>query len=141
MGISIRITDEHFGKSKLSIFELEYPSEDVTIREIITRRVEEEVSRVTQMQRNPDIIKTEHRMFLAGLTKLSPELLLNQDSIAKRRTPIDVAAAVNTAHKAFEAGNYFVLFDDIQYENLDEKIKLTSNSEVIFLRLTPLQGG
>ena len=141
MGINIRITDEHFGKSKLSIFEIEYPSEDVTIREIITRRVEEEVARVSHTLQNPNHIKVEHRMFLAGLTKLSPEVLLNQDSITKPRKPIDVVSAVENAYKAFNAGKYFVLVNDLQYEKLDDKVKLTQNSEVIFLRLTPLQGG
>jgi len=141
MGINILITDEHFGKSKLSIFELEYPSEKVTIREIITRRVEEEVVRVTHMQQNPKHIKAEHRMFLAGLTKLSPEVLLNPVSETKRVKSINAAEAVRTALKAFAAGKYFVLFNDRQYENLDEEITLTPNSEVTFLRLTPLQGG
>lgn len=141
MSITIRIIDEHFGKSKLPIFELEYPSEDVTIRELVTRRVEEEVSRVTHMKRNPDHIKAEHRMFLAGLTEMSPEVLLNKDSVLKRRKPIDVIEAVKTAHRAFEAGKYFVLFNNVQCENLDDEVKLTPNSEVVFLRLTPLQGG
>lgn len=141
MGINIRITDEHFGKSKLSIFEIEYPSEDVTIREIITRRVEEEVARVTHAQQNTNHIKAEHRMFLAGLTKLSPEVLLNQVSMTKQRKLIDVASAVKTAFEAFNAGKYFVLVNDFQYENLNDKVKLTPNTEVIFLRLTPLQGG
>lgn len=141
MGINILITDEHFGKSKLSIFELEYPSENVTIREIIIRRVEEEVARIIHMRQSPQHIKAEHRMFLAGLTKLSPEVLLNPVSEAKRVKSINVAEAVETALRAFKAGNYFVLFNDRQHENLDEEITLTPNSEVTFLRLTPLQGG
>lgn len=141
MGINVRIVDEHFGKSKLSIFNLQYPSETATIREIITRRVEEEVARVTHMKQNPQHIKVEHRMFLAGLTKLSPEVLLNKDSVAKRGKSIDVPQAVKTALRAFETRKYFVLFNDVQYEKLDQEITLTPDSEVTFLRLTPLQGG
>lgn len=141
MGVMVHVVDEHFGKSKLSIFDLQYPSEITTIREIITRRVEEEVAHVSHMKENPQHIKAEHRMFLAGLTKQSPEVLLNQNSAKKRRKPIDVFSAVNTALKAFNNKKYFVLFNDVQYENLDDEITLTPNSEVIFLRLTPLQGG
>ncbi|NNC37918.1 MAG: hypothetical protein EX271_09035 [Acidimicrobiales bacterium] len=141
MGVSVRIVDEHFGKSKLSIFDLQYPSDTVTMRELITRRVEEEVAQVNHMKRNPDRIKAEHRMFLAGLTRRSPEVLLNPDAGGKKGKPVDAAAAVKTALKAFDAGSFFVLFNDKQYENLDDQIVLTPNSEVVFLRLTPLIGG
>lgn len=139
MGINVRITDEIFGKSKLSIFELSYPSEKVTIREIITRRVEEEVARVNYKKQDPDRIKAEHRMFLAGLTKISPEVLLNAD--IKRKKPVNSVSAVKTALQAFEAGRFFVFFNDNQYETLEAKVTLTPNSEIIFLRLTPLMGG
>lgn len=141
LGVSVRIIDEHFGKSKLSIFDLQYPTDTVAIRELIERRVEEEVAHVNNMKSNPDRIKAEHRMFLAGLTKRSPEVLLNKQVGVKNRKPIDAAQAVKTALKAFEAGRYFILFNDTQYEDLDEKVVLTPDSEVVFLRLTPLIGG
>ena len=139
MGVSVRIVDEHFGKSKLSIFDLQVPTETVSMREIITRRVEEEVAHVNHMKNNPERIKAEHRMFLAGLTKRSPEVLLNKSKRPEKS--IDAAVAVTTALAAFEAGNFFVLFNDKQYEKLDDEVRLTPNSEVVFLRLTPLIGG
>lgn len=141
MGVSVRIVDEHFGKSKLSIFDLQYPSETVTMRDLIARRVEEEVAQVNQMKRDPDRIKAEHRMFLAGLTRRSPEVLLNAKSKKNPGEPINPHVAVETALKAFKAGQYFVLLNDKQYEDLDEVVRLTPNSEVVFLRLSALIGG
>lgn len=141
MGINIRITDEVFGKTKLSIFELNYPSEMVTIREVITRRVEEEVARVNHRKKDPVRIKAEHRMFLAGLTKTSPEILLNPKPKDRRGKPIHAPTAIRTALEAFRLGRYFILYNDKQYENLDDQITLTPDSEVVFLQLTPLIGG
>lgn len=141
MGFQIRILDEQFGKTKLSIFDLQHPSETLTVRELITRRVEEEVARVNFQANDPDRIKSEHRMFLAGLTGRSPEALLNGDSQRTRRKPIDPVPAVATALKAFIAGRYYILFNDQQVEHLDDFVKLTPDSEAVFLRLTPLVGG
>lgn len=46
MGISIRIIDEQFGKTKTPIFDLIYTQETITAREFITRRVEEEIAQL-----------------------------------------------------------------------------------------------
>ena len=139
MGVNVRITDELFGKSKLSIFELTYPSERLTIREIITRRVEEEILRVNYKNQIPERIKAEHRMFLAELTQTSPEVLLNADT--KKKKLVNPVTAVSTALESFKAGGFFLLLNEKQYDSLDDKVILTPNSEVIFLRLTPLLGG
>jgi len=142
MGISVRIIDEQFGKAKTPIFDILYPQDSLTVRDFITRRVEEEVAHVNSMKRDPDRIEAEHRMFLAGLTKMSPEVLLN-GSLKKRRgkSPIDVKKAVNTALKAFKKGEYFLLYDNKQVEDLDTTLLLKPDSEAVFLRLTPLIGG
>jgi len=141
MGYQIRILDEQFGKTKLSIFKLDYPTEMISVRDLITHRVEEEVARVNSMKKNPSRIKAEHRMFLAGLTKQSPEALLNADSRPTRSKLINPVSAVAVALKAFEAGRYYILFNDQQVEHLDDIVTLTSESEAVFLRLTPLIGG
>ena len=141
MGFQIRILDEQFGKTKLSIFELDHPTETLTVRELITRRVEEEVARVNSTFADPKRIEPQHRMFLAGITGTSPEALLNGNSKSARRKPIDPRPAVKTALKAFEAGRYYILFNDQQVEHLEHQIKLTSKSQAVFLRLTPLVGG
>ena len=139
MGISIQIIDEQFGKTKTPIFEIDFPTERITVRDLITRRVEEEVALVNAQ--NFKQKKTlQERMFLAGITNRAPETLLNQDT-PKRRKEIDPISAVKTALKAFKAGRYFLLINDQQIEDMDKTIELTPKTEAVFLRLTPLVGG
>lgn len=139
MGISIQIIDEYFGKSKTPVFEINFPTETITIRDLITRRVEDEVAQVNA-QKFAQKKSLQERMFLAGITNRAPETLLNADK-PKQHKMIDPVTAVQTALKAFEAGRYFLLINDQQIEEIDKFIELTSETEAIFLQLTPLVGG
>lgn len=139
MGVSIQIIDECFGKSKTPVFEISFPAETITIRDLITRRVEDEVAQVNA-QKSSHKKSMQERMFLAGITNRAPETLLNADE-PKRHKRIDPVAAVQTALKAFKAGRYFLLINDEQIEEIDKAIVLTPQTEAIFLRLTPLVGG
>ena len=94
MGISIQIVDEYFGKSKTPVFEISFPTETITIRNLIIRRVEDEVAQVNA-QKFVQKKSLQERMFLAGITNRAPETLLNADT-PKRHKMIDPVAAVNT---------------------------------------------
>jgi len=139
VGISVQIIDEHFGKSKTALFAIDFPAETLSLRDLITRRVEDEVAQVNAKNIH---MKTslQGRMFLAGITNRAPETLLNENRTRKSKI-IDPVAAVSTALKAFEAGRYFVLINDQQIETLDETFALTAKTEAVFLQLTPLVGG
>jgi len=139
VGVSIQIIDEFFGKSKTPVFEISFPSETVTVRDLITRRVEDEVAQINA-QKFVQKKSLQERMFLAGITNRAPETLLNADK-PKRHRMIDPVEAVKTALKAFSTGRYFLLINDQQIEDLDKTIKITPKTEAVFLRLTPLVGG
>ena len=49
--------------------------------------------------------------------------------------------AIETALRAFSANRFFLLVDRRQIVDLDAPLRLTPQSTVVFLRLTPLQGG
>jgi len=100
-----------------------------------------QVAHVNSMKRDPDRIGQEHRMFLAGLTKMSPEILLNGKRKRPNRKMVDVRRAVDLALKSFMKGEYFLLYDNKQVEDLNETLLLKPDSEAVFLRLTPLIGG
>ena len=55
--------------------------------------------------------------------------------------PIDIEAAVEIALMGFIDGLYYVFLDDVQQENLDERVYLKPNSRLTFLRLVALAGG
>jgi hypothetical protein len=65
--------------------------------------------------------------------KISPE-----GNETPEAPPVDIAIA--NALTAFEDGLYLVLVDEQEYRSLDEPVRLTPNSRVVFLRLTFLAG-
>jgi hypothetical protein len=70
------------------------------------------------------------------------ELILNTKShSAAKSKPLDCEKLHARALLAFEQNRYFILIDNNQAENLEQEIVLTSQSQVTFLRLTPLVGG
>jgi len=113
---------------------LRMASERVTARELILRRVADEVTLANG--RHGDTA----RSFLIRFDPTSAEATLNP---AKRRKPVrlDEAEEVEAALAAFTANRFVMLADDRQIVDLDEPIVLTPDSEVVFLRLTPLVGG
>jgi hypothetical protein len=54
---------------------------------------------------------------------------------------VDEQRAIENALQAFQDGFYLVFIDDQQQEDLTELVDLKANSELLFLRLTPLVGG
>ena len=52
-----------------------------------------------------------------------------------------VARAVAEAQDAFAQGRFLMLLDDAQAESLDQEVSPSALDTVVFLRLTPLQGG
>jgi hypothetical protein len=54
---------------------------------------------------------------------------------------VDEQGAVENALQAFKDGFYLVFVDDEQQEDLMAVVDLKINSELLFLRLTPLVGG
>ena len=141
MGISIQIIDEQFGKARIPAFEIEYPRDTISIEELITRRVKEEVAGINALRSEHGNSLPTYRMFLAGLKSDSAEVILNPDDNRQRSKPVDPVPAIKTAIEAFKRGEYFVILNGLQVNNLSETINLNSQNEAIFLKLTPLAGG
>lgn len=55
--------------------------------------------------------------------------------------PVDVEAAVETAWVAFEDGLYLVIVDELQLQELDDRVVIRPDSQITFVRLTLLAGG
>jgi hypothetical protein len=56
------------------------------------------------------------------------------------RTPADPDEAVGAALQAFEDGLFLVIIDEVERRSLEEPVYLSSNSRLVFLRLTFLAG-
>ena len=105
--------------------------ETLTLREVIRRRVYQEVTEYN----------AEHACVFHGLVQpTDAERTLNGYRL---RTPrrLDWEAQDARAVEAFERRGYIVLVNDRQVTDLDAVIELGTEAEVTFLKLVPLVGG
>jgi hypothetical protein len=127
----VTIKDETFSGGILNEILLSFKEEEVTIKEIITERVKHEVEEYNNT--SPEYFK--------GLIEPSEaEKTLNGFKLKKLKK-IDSEKQVYVALDAFLKNAYFLLIDNIQSESLEQKVKLSENTEISFVKLTPLVGG
>jgi hypothetical protein len=105
--------------------------ERVSVRELIRTRVREEVARA-----NAD--RSQARRLLVA--PLDAEETLNGYRLHRGRL-IDWERQADVAVEAFERQAFFVFVDGEQVDVLDDEVALGVDTEVRFLRLTPLAGG
>ena len=149
MAALLKLVDEHFGAGETArkpAMELRLVSEKVTVRDIISRRVADEVEAVNAERLSYAIRHEQTRSFLIPIEKGSVEDQLKPslfDRIKKRpnQNLLDANKEIKRAIEAFESRRFLLLFDDRQIEDLDYEIPLMPDSEVVFLRLSPLKGG
>lgn len=125
------IKDETFSGDILNEIEIAVEKEIVTVKDIISARVEAEVERYNH--KTGDYFK--------GLIQPSDtEQTLNGYRMKKKRQ-IDPEKQVYVALDAFLKNGYFVLIDNLQAESLEQEVLLTAETDVSFVKLTPLVGG
>jgi hypothetical protein len=125
------ITDATPNGEKLNSFTLETLNERCTVREILRARIWQEVA--DHNQRPLEVFR--------GLVQpAGVERLLNGTNSKAPRT-IDWEVQFRRACEAFETNGFFVLIGERQAENLDEEFDIGVETEVQFVKLTPLVGG
>ncbi len=134
MTTSITIYDETLPGERTASRRLDLLSSTITLRELIRRRVYEEVQEYHAAP--PSAV-------FRGLVTPSPmEAALNgpkPEHPVKRR--LDWEAQYEKALSAFAGNGFFVLVGDRQVESLDEEIQLKVDTEVSFVKLVALVGG
>jgi hypothetical protein len=112
-------------------FVLGFPTDQLTVREIIRSRVAQEVARFNDRP-------TEY--FLGLIQPTGTEQTLNGYRMPRDHR-IDAAEQLERALIAFERNGFMLLVDDRQVENLDDLVILQPTTVVTFLKLIPLVGG
>ncbi|MEU3611101.1 hypothetical protein ABZ725_02135 [Streptomyces sp. NPDC006872] len=130
MGI-VTFVDETTSGSRGAGWGLEIAEERLAVRELIRRRVFQEVAEFNA--RRPEVFQ--------GLVQ--PEGTERVPAGYALRTPrrIDPEAQTALALRAFAGNGFLVLVGDRQVTELDEEIDLPLGAEVTFLKLVPLVGG
>jgi len=112
-------------------FVINFPVEEVTVRELISTRVSEEVDK-----HNIDLTKT----FQGLIQPSDTEVTLNGFRLKKNKK-VNKKEQIKKALDAFYTNQLIVLINKTQAEDLDDVIRITPNTVVTFLKLVPLVGG
>lgn len=125
---TVTVVDETTAGGQGEAWNLELPTETLTVRELISRRVRQEVA-VYNATAGP--------VFRGLVQPGDTEARLHGSTPRRVEPDRQVAAAL----AAFERNGFVLLVDDRQVEGLDTRLDLTAGTEVTFLKLVPLVGG
>ena len=129
--VTLSIKDENFSGKVLREVFIGFEAETVTIQDIIEMRVRKEVENYNNKM--PE--------YFTGLIEpTDAEKTINGYKL-KSRKPIDEEKQVYVALDAFQKNGFFVLVDNEQCTSLDQTIRLTKDTTISFVKLTPLVGG
>lgn len=128
---TLTIKDETTAGTKSEALVLEFFTQKITVRELISERVRQEVASYNKNRLN----------IFKGLVQPSDtERALNGFKLPKHRE-IDWQAQVEVAEAAFKGNGFLLLVNDKQLTALDDMIEVRPDTEVTFLKLIPLVGG
>ena len=140
----LNISARAMGKRKPLIpdWQIPWPPEEhdsgepLTLRELITRIVLQEIEAFKQRQ--------EAKRFVRILTEQQIEEGLTRGRVdaggRDLHQKVDPQTAVATALQAFEDGIYLVILDGEEQRELDCQVFLQSESSIVFIRLVMLAG-
>lgn len=136
MPVTLTIRDETASGRIYNELPLEFPSERLTVRELIRERVYQEVQ---DFNRQPD-----ERVFRGLVQPTDTERVLNGQRTEyrlKEHRQIEWKPQFEKAIDAFERGGFLVLVDNKQAESLDQEFDIGHGTQVSFVKLTLLVGG
>lgn len=125
------ITDATVSGTKLHSFTLASLTETMSARDIIRARIYQEVQ---------DHNRDKGEIFQGLVQPTDAERTLNGFRLRKPRV-IDWEEQFRRACQAFESNGFFLLVGEKQAESLDEQFRVGVETEVSFVKLTPLVGG
>lgn len=128
--VMVTVVDETTSGARDDGWLLEVAEERLPLREVIRRRVFQEVA-----EHNA---RSTGGVFRGLVRPTDAEVFLNGVRTVRRIDPEQQCA---TALKAFERNGFVVLVGDRQVEDLDDVVELPLGIEVTFLRLVALVGG
>lgn len=131
MPTSIRISDEAIPGARSNTQVVTIPQIATTPRELIRRRIQEEVERYNE---------SPSEVFQGLVQPDESERILNGFRMHARRT-LDWEVQFERACSSFQRNGFLLIVDGRQALELDEFIELQAESEVQFVKLVPLVGG
>ena len=129
--VTLTIKDETAAGKTTNEIVVSFASELTTVKEIITARVTAEVEAYNNKM--PEYFK--------GLIEPSEaERTLNGYKLKEKRK-VDAEKQCLIALDAFLKNGFFILIDNIQSETLEQMVVINNDTNISFIKLTPLVGG
>ncbi|QOC93765.1 hypothetical protein [Micromonospora craniellae] len=129
---TVTFVDESTAGARTPAWALQIFEERLTLRELIRRRIHQEVAEHNAASPQPRRLLVEPN---------ATEQALNGDRAQRSRRRVDAQRQVALAEEAFGRNGFVVLVDDRQVTELDDEVDLRRDTEVTFLKLVPLVGG
>ena len=136
MPIALTIRDETASGNVYHELPLEFPTETITVRELIRERVYQEVQDFNR--------KREEQVFHGLVQPMDTERVLNGNRTEyrmKKHRDIEWKQQFEKAIDAFDRNGFFILVDDKQASGLDEEFVIGQKTQISFVKLVPLAGG
>ena len=130
---TITIKDESAAGKILNKILLDIENEIMTVEELIKLRVTQEVEQFNTIGASAN--------FNGLVQPTDTERMLNGTYKMKQKRQIDAEKQCYIALKAFQENAYFILVNNQQVDTLQHEIHLDKDSELSFVKLTPLVGG
>jgi len=118
--------------------DLDYSGGSLTLRDLITRIVVQEVEGFNTRQEERKLTRV---LSQAQIEQAAVSGKIDLGGRALEQQEADPDQAVGSALLAFEDGFYFVFVDGAQQNSLDQQVFVRPGSQVNFVRLVPLVGG
>lgn len=136
MTFTLTVRDETAAGESYHEVPLEFPSERITVRDLIRERVYQEVQDTNSQQGE--------RVFRGLVQPTDTERVLNGHRAEYRLASgrqIDWKEQYEKAIEAFDRNGYLVIVDDRQATRLDQEFVVGPRTTVSFVKLTLLVGG
>ncbi|MBE1489527.1 hypothetical protein [Plantactinospora soyae] len=127
----VSFVDETTSGERSAAWHLEIFEERLPLREVIRRRVFQEVAE--HNAKGGDVFR--------GLVQPTDTERTRGGFKLRQPRRVDPAEQADRALEAFSHNGYVVLVDDRQVEELDTVLELSRGTEITFLKLVPLVGG
>jgi hypothetical protein len=131
MAVTVTVQDESSPGKVAGTLTLEDIPAAITLRDLIRTRVREEVARANAAP---------GRAFRTLVEPVDAERTLNGFRLREPRR-LDWEKQAKVALEAFGGNGFFVLVGGRQVDDLEEELELDADTEIRFLKLTPLVGG
>ena len=136
MSVTLTVRDESSVGEVFHEMPLEFPSERITIRDLIRERVYQEVQ---------DFNRNAHEQIFRGLVQpIDAERVLNgkrTEYRLKQHRDLSWKDQFERATEAFDRNGFLILIDDKQAESLDQGFTIGHRTQISFVKLTLLVGG